>query len=60
LTDFVAIYRGRTISEAELLAVTAERQLVRCFFAKLLGEEPEAPAEPEDRKATRELRVVRD
>ena len=58
--DFVGLYRGRTISEAELVAVTAERRLVRCLFAKLLGEEPEAPDEPEDRKATRELKVIRD
>jgi hypothetical protein len=38
LTDFVALYRGRTVSEAELVALSAEPQLVRNFFAELLGE----------------------
>jgi hypothetical protein len=60
LTDFVALYRGPTVGEAQLIAITAERHLVRCFFAKLLGEEPEAPDEPEDCKATREPKVIRD
>jgi len=60
LTDFVALYRDRTVAKTQLIAITTERHLVRCFFAKLLGEEPEAPDEPEDRKATRELKVIRD
>jgi hypothetical protein len=38
LSDFVALYRGRTVSEAELVAVSAEPRLVRRFFAELLGE----------------------
>ena len=39
MTDFVALYRGRTVSEAELVALSAEPQLVRNFFAELLGEQ---------------------
>ena len=38
MADFVALYRGRTVSEAELVAVSAEQRLVRRFFAELLGE----------------------
>ena len=38
MTDFVALYRGRTVSEAELVAVSAEPRLVGRFFAELLGE----------------------
>lgn len=41
MADFVALYRGRTVSEAELVAVSAERKLVERFFAEILGE-PEA------------------
>jgi len=45
LSDFVALYRGRTVAEAELVAVTAEPRLVRRFFSELLGT-------PEDEQAT--------
>jgi hypothetical protein len=38
LTDFLALYRGRTVSEAELVAVSAEPRLVDRFFVELLGE----------------------
>lgn len=38
MTDFVALYRGRTVSEAELIAVSAEPRLVSRFFAELLQE----------------------
>lgn len=55
MADFVALYRGRTVSEAELVAVTAEPRLVCWFFSELLGKpepgeaqmtaaEPEEPA----------------
>jgi hypothetical protein len=57
LADFVALYRGRTVSEAELVAVSAEPQLVRSFFAELLGEhagESEA-SDKESRPAILEL-----
>jgi hypothetical protein len=38
LTDFVALYRGRTVSEAELVAVSAEPQVVHRLIKELLGE----------------------
>ncbi len=48
MADFVALYRGRTVAEAELVAVSAAPSLVRRFFAELLGE-PEAKQTIEDR-----------
>jgi hypothetical protein len=48
VADFVALYRGRTVSEAELIAVSAKPQLVERFFAELLGcshSKPEAKKE---------------
>jgi hypothetical protein len=60
LADFVALYRGRTVSEAELVAVSAEPHLVRRFFAELLGES-EAEQEAGDcEHPARVLEVVRD
>ncbi len=41
MTDFIALYRGKTVAEAELVAVSADTQLVRRFFAHLLGEHTE-------------------
>jgi hypothetical protein len=38
LVNFVAFYRGQTVLDAELVAVSAEPRLVRCLFAELLGE----------------------
>ena len=59
MADFVALYRGRTVAEAELVAVSAETRLVRRFFTELLGEpEPEQIAEDSERAAP-VLEVVR-
>jgi hypothetical protein len=62
LFDFVALYRGRTVAEAELIALAAEPHLVRRFFAELLGEvEAEKQvADKPDRHKTLALEVVRD
>jgi hypothetical protein len=62
LSDFVALYRGRTVAEAELIALSAEPYLVRRFFAELLGEaEAEKQvADKPDRHRTSALEVVRD
>ena len=38
MSEFVALYRGRTVSDARLVAVSAEPRLVRRFFAELLGD----------------------
>jgi hypothetical protein len=46
LADFVALYRGRTVSEAEIVALSAEPRLVRRFIAELLVEsEPDEESE---------------
>jgi hypothetical protein len=46
LTAFVALYKGRTITEAELVAVSAEPCLVHRFFTELVGkQEPEQDPE---------------
>jgi hypothetical protein len=60
LTDFVALYRGRTVSEAELVAVSAEPQLVKRFFEELLARpQPDDKAGDGERRAL-VLEVVRD
>jgi len=59
LADFVALYRGRTVADAELVAVSAEKDLVSRFFAELLGESKDEP-EPDDIKQPPVLEVVRD
>jgi len=46
MTSFIALYRGDTVSGAKIVALTADRDLVRDFGTKLLGwtQEPdEAP-----------------
>ena len=46
MTAFIALYKGRTITEAELVAVSAEPCLVHRFFTELLCEqEPEQDLE---------------
>jgi len=50
LTDFVALYRGRTVSDAKLVALSAEPQLVREFFMYLLGEPLDKPSDKTDRQ----------
>ena len=50
MTDFVALYRGRTVSDAELVALSAEPQIVREFFVHLLGETLDKPSDKTDRQ----------
>ena len=45
-TTFVAVYRGATIGEAHLLAVTTDPDLVRDVVRRLLGESHEAITDP--------------
>jgi hypothetical protein len=59
LADFVALYRGRTVAEAELVAVSAEQRLVRRFFVELLGESEGEP-EADSSKPTPVLEDVQD
>jgi hypothetical protein len=60
LTDFVALYRGRTVSEAELVAVSAEPQLVERFFVELLGNSRTEQEVRDSEQPPRNLEVVRD
>ena len=57
MADFVALYRGRTVAEAELIAVSAEPRLVRRFFSALLGD-LEAQEPIENPKHTSPVREV--
>jgi hypothetical protein len=59
LADFVALYRGPTVAEAELVAVSAEQRIVRRLFAEILGEF-QAESEADARKQSPLLEVVRD
>ena len=35
VAEFLALYRGRTVSEAELIAICADERIVSKFFAEL-------------------------
>jgi len=63
-TSFVALYRGPTVSSAELVAVCTDPALVRELAEKMLAEpeEPEPDAVLEELKRGRKwaLRVVKD
>ena len=37
-TDFLALYRGQTVAEARLVAITAEPEIVARFVRELAGE----------------------
>ena len=60
LADFVALYRGRTIAEAELVAVSAEKSLVGKFFAELLSGSEHGRKDTCDEKPAGALQVARD
>jgi hypothetical protein len=47
-TRFIGLYRGHSIGDARLIAVSSDRQIVNRFFAELVGEgDPdEAPERP--------------
>lgn len=54
-TSFIALYRGQTVAEARLVAVTAEPDIVKRFVREL-ADEPQGT----DKENTREaLRLVR-
>jgi hypothetical protein len=60
LTDFVALYRGRTVSEAQLVAVSAEPRLVRRFFVDLLDDSQSVPKVEDGECQAPIFEVVRD
>jgi hypothetical protein len=57
-TDFIALYRGRTVADARLVAVTAEPAIVGRFTRELGGEtrEVEDQSETAERAALHVLR----
>jgi hypothetical protein len=60
LADFVALYRGRTVAEAELVAVSAEEQMVRRFFAELLNDPAYQRERTNPERQRRVLEAIRD
>ena len=60
MTDFIALYRGRTVAEAELVAVSAESSLVRTFCAELLGEREREPEDTRGEQPAIVLQAVQD
>ena len=59
-TDFIALYRGQTVADARLVAVTAEPEIVSRFFREMIGTvENMEPAKEQDGSTSKRLRVVR-
>jgi hypothetical protein len=46
MTSFLALYRGDTITAAQIVAVSADPHLVSDFAARLLGEPSEPSEDP--------------
>jgi hypothetical protein len=57
MADILALYRGRTVTEAQLIAVTVEPSIVDQFLGELTGEadKPEESDEPVEREPLRVL-----
>jgi len=55
MTNILALYRGRTVTEAQLVAVTVEPSIVDRFIRELTGECAELPNqhEPSEREPLR-------
>ncbi len=60
MADFVALYRGKTVSEAELVAVSAESSRVPKFFAELLGDSEHKSNDTYSEISAKVLEAVRD
>ena len=52
MMNFIALYRGPTVSEARLIAVTSEPRVVGRFVRELIGEADNA--ENQDERAERQ------
>ena len=48
MTAFIALYRGETVSGAQLVAVTADPGLVRDFTARLITDDPKPEEDRRD------------
>lgn len=53
MAEFLALYRGRTVSEAELVAICADERIVRKFFEELAAKPAKegGPGDPRGRVA---------
>jgi hypothetical protein len=64
MTQFLALYGGRTVNSSEILALSADRLLVREFATRLLERAPEPSGDPAVRNIEegrrKALEVVRD
>ena len=62
--SFVALYRGSTVSSAELVAICTDPKVVRGLADKMLAEaeepEPDAALQELERGRRRALRLVKD
>jgi hypothetical protein len=47
MTTFLALYRGATISSAELVAVSADNHIVQDFATRLITDEPNEDSRPD-------------
>ena len=56
-TNFIALYRGATVAEAQLVAVSAEPEIVSQFMRALAGE-TEATEEQKEAESCKPLRLV--
>jgi hypothetical protein len=56
LAEFLALYRGRTVSEAELVAICADERIVRKFFEELAAKPAEEGCRGDHRGRVAELR----
>ena len=60
MTNILALYRGRTVAEAQLVAVTTKPDVVERFIRDLVGDEDDAEGRNQETPAEREpLRVLR-
>ncbi len=62
MTTFLAIYRGESVADAELLAVSSQPRLLRMFAEEILRDVPvnAGGEDGESRAGAKPLRVVRD
>jgi hypothetical protein len=58
MTAFIALYRGETVSGAQLVALTADPVLVRDFGARLLNGEEQRTGGKQDENRANGLRLV--
>jgi hypothetical protein len=62
-TNFLALYRGETVSGARIVALSADPQLVRDFAGRLLESSPEQSEKPDtfakENESRQAVRIVR-